>query len=108
FDPQSLPSDDDIARPVGKKCGAIRDDADQDQIKGDADHRAGGVPSAASASPAICRLAASAASWAAAFLLHAAASDFAESGSASIATKAAAISPCPASNLTRARTAAGS
>src|SRR6202044_966029 len=104
FDAQALPGDDDVARHVGKPRDTVGGGADQDQINDDADHGAAGLPSAATASAAMCRLAAMAASRVCAFLTQPAASALASSGSDAISFSAPAILPRSASILIRAIT----
>ena len=74
LDAPTLPGDDHVARTVGEQRHAERQRADQDQKESNADHCEAGLSSAASASAAMRRLAAMAASRASAFLTQVAAS----------------------------------
>ena len=75
FDAQALPGDHHLARTIGEPGRAERQQADHDEKNDDADHCDTGLPSAASASAAMRRLAASAASRASTFLTQLCAAD---------------------------------
>src|SRR5580704_9129706 len=108
FDVHALPGDDHVPRTIGEPRRAERQQANEDEENDDADHRDSGLANAASASAATCRLSASAARRAPAFLAHASVNARASSGNLAISASAASMSPRAASTLSRAIRAAGS
>ena len=101
LDPPALPGDHHVARTIGEPGDAERQNADNDQEGNDAGHCDAGLPSAASASAAMRRLAASAVSRACACLIQSAAGVRVASGNLARSASAASMSPRAASALMR-------
>src|SRR5271155_3097105 len=105
FHVHALPGDDHIAGTIGEPGRAEGERTDHKQKKDDADHCDTGLPRAASASAAMRRLAASAASRASTFLIQLCVGDRTRSGNEAIPASALAKSPRATSLLMRATTA---